>query len=57
MIKANLHYVDWNLGDVYFGEDDYEELLKAKYYVARKLTDAETNHLMRKILAHNRSCR
>lgn len=54
MFKANQRYIDWNRGKPYiFGEDDFDELMKVEYCFARKLTETDTNHLMRKILEHN----
>lgn len=54
MFKANQRYIDWNRGKPYiFGEDDFDELMKVEYCFARKLTETDTNHLMRKILEYN----
>ena len=54
MFEANQRYIDWNRGKPYiFGEDDFDELMKVEYCFARKLTESDANHLMRKILEHN----
>lgn len=54
MFEANQRYIDWNRGKPYiFGEDDFDELMKVEYCFARKLTETDTNHLMRKILEQN----
>lgn len=54
MFEANQRYIDWNRGKPYiFGEDDFDELMKVEYCFSRKLTETDTNHLMRKILEHN----
>lgn len=53
MFTANQRYIDWNRGKPYiFGDCDFDELMKVEYCFARKLTETDTNHLMKRILEY-----